>query len=111
MNDSHDNGAAGRLSAYLAEREIQISRDEIAALAVNANQTVWLRASDLRAVLAENETMRQQLRLVAEELEEFPEMCHWLTGPRCGEAYDRAREARRLVGQWQPADPPPLEAP
>jgi hypothetical protein len=44
---------------------------------------------------------------VAEELAELPEICRDLVGPRCGEAVDRARDARRLVreilAEQQPA--------
>lgn len=32
-----------------------------------------------------------------EELEELPQMCRDLVGPRCGEAYDRARNALQLA--------------
>lgn len=49
------------------------------------------------APAAEQATPRGRLQEVAEELAELPEICRDLVGPRCGEAVDRARDARRIV--------------
>jgi hypothetical protein len=101
VNDNHDNEAAGRLER--AAKHWQQWQDT-AALAFPVEDVLDRMSADALAVLAENKTMRQRLGLVAEEVRELPEMCRNLVGPRCGEAYDRSREARRLVGEWQPAE-------
>jgi hypothetical protein len=50
---------------------------------------------------------RGKLEELAEELEELPEICRDLVGPRCGEAVDRARDARRLVRELRSDTPAP----
>lgn len=120
MNDSHDSGwfrdtSEARRLLEAERAKVDAMEAEFVAQATARLETlldrlpdsthVMAAKADLRAVLAENKTMRQRLTLVAEEVRELPEMCRWLVGPRCGEAYDRAREAHRLVGEWQPAGP------
>lgn len=120
MNDSHDNGATGRVAAYLDARDAFPHLDDQIAEAKNGGSP-WARltTTDLRAVLAENETMRQQLARARNFRARIVAINFGLRGKAAHEEVDAAAEAyldiagrisdalvppRRLVGEWQPAE-------
>lgn len=131
MNDSHDNEAGWFRDTPESRRLLEAERAKVDAMEAGfvTQATARLEAlldrlpdsthvmaakADLRAVLAENETMRQQLaglKVVWESIysnDEYDTKAEALaaaTKDRFGTAAVDEDVTWRLVGEWQPAGP------